>query len=130
MKYNHQNQPPCLASCGLINIAVLLMGSYFTGLLPPRHIRNAPSSVGASVSGNLFSSPFEYKTLSPIQKSSRRDGGGGAGVGCSRTVRKKKKSTHPPILGPNCFPLISLICHLKKKAPRAATQTLLSVLGA
>lgn len=27
----------------------------------------------------------------------------------------------------NCFPLISLICHLKKKATRAATQTLLSI---
>jgi len=28
-------------------------------------------------------------------------------------------------LSSNCFPLISLICHLKKKASRAATQTLL-----
>lgn len=55
----------------------------------------------------------------------RRGGGEGGGGGLMEQLQHGHQAQLYSYLSSNCFPLISLICHLKKKASRAATQTLL-----
>lgn len=60
---------------------------------------------------------FTYKTLL-----STRDGGDGGGGGWGQLQHGHQAKLYSYLLS-NRFALISLICHLKKKASRAATHT-------